>query len=397
MTYPFTSLPENLAAFCAILRRDHRFNLGPRELMDAAHGLEFADIANERAVRDVLRPILSKTYDDVRAFDPAFERFFHGGRDTRPPSETASVFDETVKDGDEAAASGAETRPSPRDTPEVAAADDLAGAGAVRDVAESEEDAVAALLRASFSPLAGEGTPLVLEPPTRAWREAAAALARRVHAGASRRWRPAVRGPRFDFRRTLRTSLRTGGEPVTPRWHAHPRRRPRFVLLIDGSRSMGASAEPPLHMAVALSAVNPSTETFTFSTMLRRVTRDTRRAAAGERRTLHIEQAWGGGTTIGACLDDFLLHFGERLLGPDTVVIIASDGLDVGNPELLRHSMARLARRSAAVVWINPLLETPGYQPTAVGMRLARPFVSVLASVSNPEDLRSLARTLRAR
>jgi uncharacterized protein with von Willebrand factor type A (vWA) domain len=79
MTFPFDSLPENLAAFCAVLRRDYRFRVGPRELIDAAHGVEFADIANERNVRDVLRPILSKTYDDVQVFDAAFDRFFGGG------------------------------------------------------------------------------------------------------------------------------------------------------------------------------------------------------------------------------------------------------------------------------------------------------------------------------
>ncbi len=397
MTYPFSSLPENLAAFCGALRRDHRFNIGPRELMDAAHGLEIADIASERAVRNVLRPILSKTYDDIREFDGAFDRFFHGAHDARSPGETTGGLDEVAEEGDEGSPAGTNKRPSSHDTTDVAVADGLGGAGVVRDVADSEGDVDAVLLRASYSPLEAEGSPLVLQPPTYAWIEAAAALVRRVPAGASRRWRPAVRGPRFDFRRTLRTSLRTGGEPVMPRWHAHPRHRPRFVLLIDGSRSMGVSAVPSLRTAVALSAVSPNTETFTFSTKLRRVTRDVRRAAAGEKRTLDVEQAWGGGTTIGVCLDDFLLHFGERLLGPDTVVMIGSDGLDVGNPELLRQSMARLARRSAAVLWINPLLDTIGYEPTAIGMSLARPYVTVLASVCDSEGLRSVARALQLR
>jgi uncharacterized protein with von Willebrand factor type A (vWA) domain len=167
------------------------------------------------------------------------------------------------------------------------------------------------------------------------------------------------------------------------------------VLLIDGSRSMSTSAAPALDLAVALSAVSPATETFTFSTMLRRVTRDTRRAAAGERRTVDLRQAWGGGTTIGVCLNEFLRVFGDRQLSPDTVVIIFSDGLDVGSPDLLRESMARLARRAAAIVWINPLLETTGYQPTALGMSLARPHVTLLTSVRDANGLRSVARQLR--
>ena len=218
-----------------------------------------------------------------------------------------------------------------------------------------------------------------------------------MQAGTSRRWRPALRGPRFDFRRTLRGSLHTAGEAMIPKWRAHPHRRPRFVLLIDGSRSMGRSADPALRVATALSALATNTETFTFSTMLRRVTRDVRRAAAGERRTLDLHEAWGGGTTIGACLNQFLLDHGARLVDHDTILLIASDGLDVGRPDLLRDTMASLARRSRAIIWINPLLATPGYQPTAAGMSVARPFISRLAAVPDPGGLRSLARSIRAR
>jgi uncharacterized protein len=398
MTYPFSSLPENLAAFCAALRRDHQFSIGPRELMDAARGLEITNITDERAVRDALRPILAKTNEDVGTFDVAFARFFLGATSPALPGREAlsTATPDAPLPGQDSGPM-LDTRPSMSGSADVEAPAADTGGGAVRYAADSDEHATATVLRAKYSPLEAEGTPLVFDPPDREWIEAAARLVARVHAGASRRWRPALRGPRFDFRRTLRTSLHTGGEPVTWRWRAHPRRQPRFVLLIDGSRSMGAFADPALHAAVALSAVRANTETFAFSTMLRRVTRDARRAASGERRTLHVQQAWGGGTTIGACLDEFLLHFSELLLSPGTVIIIASDGLDVGRPDLLRQAMAGLARRSAAVVWLNPLLDTPGYEPTAVGMSVARPYVSVLTSVRDPASLGSLARMLRVR
>ena len=85
------------------------------------------------------------------------------------------------------------------------------------------------------------------------------------------------------------------------------------------------------------------------------------------------------------------------MLGPDTVVIIASDGLDVGVPDLLRDSMASLARRTLAILWINPLLATRGYEPTAAGMRLARPFVSALTIVNQAADLETFARTYSRR
>jgi len=123
-----------------------------------------------------------------------------------------------------------------------------------------------------------------------------------------------------------------------------------------------------------------------------------RRAAAGEMRRLEgLHHAWAGGTSIGECLSDFLRRFGERMVGRDTVVIIASDGLDVGASETLQDAMRELRRRSASVVWLNPLLDTPGYEPTASGMRAARPFVDTFASVNDAAAFARLARSVRVR
>lgn len=396
MTHPFATLPENLAAFCALLRREYRFRTGPRELQDAARALEVADLADERAVRNVLRPVLSGRLEEAQVFDRAFERFFYGRRDALPPPPGPGVPPMSGGDRTRADARAAgEAHPVPE--PPFEARDIGSGTAAVRDVSDADGDAPVGVLRARYSPLEAAGPAPDLEPADREWRAAAAALADRVRARLSRRWRPARHGQRFDFRRTLRSSLHTGGEVVLPRWRSRRRRQPRFVLLVDGSRSMGTSAGPPLRMAVALTAVSPDTETFAFSTSLRRVTRDVRRAAAGERRPLHLHHAWGGGTTIGACLGEFMDRFGERLVGRETVVVISSDGLDVGGSDLLRDSMARIGRRAAAVVWLNPLAATPGYEPSAEGMRLARPFVNVLAPANDPAELHKVARALRLR
>lgn len=393
--YPFASLPENLAAFCSVLRRDYRFGIGPRELTDAARGLEVTDLTSERAVRDALRPILSRSHDDAARFDDAFDRFFRGDRAMRRAYRRHGW---DGADGPGAAEDrSSETTPSTADSVEREVAASEGVAGAVHDVEDDRGHSSAILLRASYSPIEAEGAALILEPPTKPWLDAAAALVRRVHAASSRRWHPAPRGPRFDFRRTLRTSLRTAGEPAVPRWRAHPRRQARFVVFIDGSRSMGPSAEPLLRVAAALSAVSPSTETFAFSTELRRITTHVRRAAAGQTVTLGLRQAWGGGTAIGRCLEEFLQRFGARLLRRGTVLVIASDGLDLGDTDPLRRAMAQLARRAAAVIWINPLLRTPGYQPTAIGMRVARPYVSVFTAVADPSGLRVLAGSLRIR
>jgi uncharacterized protein with von Willebrand factor type A (vWA) domain len=396
--YPFASLPENLAAFCALLRREYRFRIGPGELQDAARALGFAELASEQAVRDVLRPVLAGGFEESRVFDRAFDRFFHRVPDVRPhlPTRAVTSDDESEPHKTELRTPG---EMSELDRPPGASdvMDDISrsGSGVAHQFDDSESQHAATVVRASDSPLEAEGAVPDLEPVDREWRAAAAALTGRVRARLSRRWHPARHGPRFDFRRTLRSSLHTGGDIVTPRWRARRRREPRFVVIVDGSRSMAAYARPPLQIAVALTAVSRDTETFTFSTELRRVTRDVRRAAAGERRPLHLRYAWGGGTTIGACLDAFLRRFGERTVGRETIVIIASDGLESGETDLLSTSMAALARRAAAIIWLNPLAATAGYEPTARGMQLARPFVRVLAPANSPEGLLRIARTLR--
>jgi len=83
------------------------------------------------------------------------------------------------------------------------------------------------------------------------------------------------------------------------------------------------------------------------------------------------------------------------LLGRETVVIVASDGLDTGDPAALRETMATLRRRSAAIVWLNPLLDTAGYEPTATGMRAARASISTFTNVRDAVDLARLAVRMR--
>ena len=398
--YPFASLPANLAAFCDRLRRESGFRIGPGELRDAARALEVVDLANPRAVRDALRPVLAGTRDDSAVFDTAFARFFFPAPSGAAPDQPPSTRREPGTDaaGREAAA----RRPHHAPRADADADDTSHATGGPMTAFESsgdEEDEATRMATSSYSPLAAEAADAPELPRIdRAWRDAARLFVRRLRRGLSRRWRPASRGRRFDLRRTWRASLQTGGEPLAPRWLRRPRREPRIVLLVDGSRSMSAYARTMLQMAVALAGATRRVEVFTFSTSLQRVTDDVRRAAAGEPRRLDgLHHAWAGGTTIGACLRDFLQRFGERLVGRDTVVIIASDGLDVGAPDRLRDAMRELARRSAGIVWLNPLLATDGYEPTAAGMRAARPHIATFASVQTLDDLARLSRVVRVR
>ena len=397
--YPFGGLPENLAGFCALLRLEYGFHIGAAELIDALRALGIVDLSSERAVRFALRTVLAGTREDLTVFDAAFDRFFL----YRPSGAVDRAF---------------ALQPEPEPGPPAAAADALEGrrttlpsAAEATDISagatgpttplelDEEENEGAVVARASYSPLGVDRS----EPPEvpevdDAWIAAARALERRVQLGPSRKWRAAAKGRRFDIRRTLRASLQTGGEPIAVRWLARPRRRPRFIVLVDGSRSMSQHAGTALMLATALARATSRVEVFTFSTALQRVTTDVQRAAIGRPHRLRpLARAWGGGTTIGACLAEFLQRFGDRLLAAGAVVIVASDGLDVGESETLRAAMQALRRRSSALVWLNPLLETPGYEPTALGMSVARPYVTTFTSVNDLAGFVRLSRTLRVR
>ena len=76
------------------------------------------------------------------------------------------------------------------------------------------------------------------------------------------------------------------------------------------------------------------------------------------------------------------------------MVVICSDGLEVGDPEQLREQMARLSRLAHRIVWLNPLQESPAYEPLARGMAAALPYVDVFASGHNLASLEELGSEL---
>jgi uncharacterized protein with von Willebrand factor type A (vWA) domain len=390
--YPFGDLPANLAAFCDELRRQHHFRIGPAELRDVAQALDLVDLASERHVRNAMRPVLSSRLADSLVFDRAFDAFFFGessGLERTWPDRDVPPISRSTPPDDQARAD-----PATRQDNDNAQARQMA-VDPDNDLADSESDR--SVRRTRYSPLRGEGfATLRLEPVSDEWRDAARMFVRRVRLGVSRRWRPGLRGHRFDLRRTWRASLETGGEALSPRWLERRRRIPRFVVLVDGSRSMEQAAEGAMVLPVAL-ATEADVEAFTFSTTLRRITMAVRQAASGTAARLDLPaDAYGGGTKIGASLARFLqIHGG--MVRRTTIVFIVSDGLDVGDASPLAGAMADLRRRAASIVWCNPLIVTAGYEPTARGMAVAKPFVSLLTGVPDRRVLADLGRHLKVR
>ena len=209
----------------------------------------------------------------------------------------------------------------------------------------------------------------------------------------SRRMQPARRARgRPDLRRTVRSALRAGGEPVR-RAHLEPGRRPRrVVLLCDVSGSMEPYARALLRFLHAAVAGGSRVEAFAIGTRLTRLTRQlsARDPDAALRQAATAVVDWSGGTRLGAGVRAFNDRWGVRGLARGAVVVILSDGWDRGDPDLLAAEMARLRRVAHRVVWVNPLKASPGYAPLARGMAAALPYVDDFVeghSVASLENL----------
>ena len=100
---------------------------------------------------------------------------------------------------------------------------------------------------------------------------------------------------------------------------------------------------------------------------------------------------WAGGTRIGENLAAFNRLWGRRGLTRGAAVVIASDGWERGDPELLAAETARLRRMAHSLVWVNPLAGTAGYRPLVAGMAAALPYVDRFLPGHNLRSLEALA------
>ena len=207
----------------------------------------------------------------------------------------------------------------------------------------------------------------------------------------TRRTKPARTGRAPDLRRTIRKSLRTNGEPAELYWRRR-RLRPRpLILILDISGSMADFSRCLLQFAHSAGLAARKAEVFCFSTRLTRITRALQIRGLDEAMIRAAERVvdWEGGTRIGHCLDRFVRDWGRSGLCRGGIVVICSDGLDRGDPDVLALAMARLSRLCHRVVWMNPNRgDDPDHRPDTVGMLVADPHIDVLLS---GHDLNSLA------
>jgi uncharacterized protein with von Willebrand factor type A (vWA) domain len=234
------------------------------------------------------------------------------------------------------------------------------------------------------------------------------AEARRIIAGLtlpvrplqSRRTMAATRGQLPDWRRTMRSAMRRGGEITRFEMKARRIRWPNLVVLCDISGSMSSYSRAVLHFLHAVANAKGQgwarVHAFTFGTRLTNITRhmgardvDAALAAAGAE-----AQDWEGGTRIGQCLHAFNRDWSRRVLGQGAVVLLITDGLDRDDPDALAREMERLHLSSRKLIWLNPLLRWDGFAPRTAGIKAMLPHVDSFRAGHNIAALQGLAEAL---
>ncbi|HEY5222033.1 MAG TPA: VWA domain-containing protein [Microbacteriaceae bacterium] len=187
----------------------------------------------------------------------------------------------------------------------------------------------------------------------------------------------------IDAAKTVRDQLRHAGEPGRLHYRRPTTRPRRVVFVLDISGSMEPYADSLLRLAHrVVSAAPRTTEVFTLGTKLTRVTVPLRLHDVEKALLLAGETIpdWSGGTRLGLGLREFLNQWGQRGLARAAVVVIASDGWELGDPALLAEQMQRLHRLARAVLWSNPHSGKAGYAPVQGGIVAALPSLDGLVA-----------------
>lgn len=373
------SLTPNIVLFGRLLR-EAGLPVSTGQVLALLDALGLVDVGAREQVYHAARSLLVTRRDDLAVFDLVFHRFWRAGIGTTlVPARRARRVSEA-----ERAVQGSFTIATydafrARELECEVDIEDRSGAWSATEL----------LRRRRFA----EMSPGELEALRRLMRSMSWSAALRR----TRRLQRSPSGGVPDMRAALRGALRTGGMVMAlPRRERRLAERP-VVFLADISGSMERYARIFLQFLHAAVRQRRQVEVFVFGTRLTRLTQPLRlrnvdRAIASAAADV---VDWAGGTRIGASLHEFNHRWGRRVLRRGAVTVILSDGLDRGEPSLLRREMRFLRDRSHRVIWLNPLAGSADYAPVASGMAAAREFVDDLLAAHTLDALESFVQLLQ--
>ena len=369
-------LPRLTAALSRRLR-DQGVPTTPGRTADLARALTLVRPVARRRLYWTARAVLVSDPAQVETFDAVFASIFGGGSERRDLDPEESRVAASPREGEAPPPRELETAGVTEPGPSLAPS--AAGEAADEDAAEAEVPLLLAsddelLRRKSFDRLEPNELAQLFRLMTR--------LRLATPERRTRRYERGRHGERMDVRRTLRASLRTGGDPIRLACRRRRIARRRLVLLCDISGSMEPYARAYLQFLTCAAGSGPNAEAFVFATRLTRLTRalSSRNPDRAMRRAATAAPDWSSGTRIGDALREFNDRHGRRGMARGAIVVILSDGWERGDPMLVGREMARLARLAYRIVWVNPRVSASAFSVRSGGMVAALPHCDALVS-----------------
>lgn len=373
------TLGVNVMHFARILRRAG-LPVGPAETLAGQQALSLVDLGSRLQALTALRAVMVHRHEHQDVFDQAFDLFWRDP--TAAEQAVAMALLEAQKEKrPERPPPGsrrvAEAMARPRETGRQQ--DEPPVTDAVLTVSDRER-----LQQMDFEAMSAEE---IAEAKREIRRLVLPLDLRRT-----RRLRADPMGPVTDLRRTIRQSLKHGGEILAIARERQVSRPPPLVVLCDISGSMSRYAQILLHFLHAVTNDRDRVSVFLFGTRLSNVTRQLRYRdpEAAFQMVSHVVPDWSGGTRIGEALETFNRLWARRVLAQGAIVLLISDGLDRDGARGLAENMDRLHRSCRRLIWLNPLLRWAGFEPRSQGIRAMLPHVDEFRPVHNLASLRAL-------
>jgi len=372
--YAASTITESIVSFSQFARM-HGLNIGIQETETALLAAEKNLLADRNNFKNSLKIIFCTNPEERQIYEKLFSLYW----DTNPMDLREEKNKMNVQGMVNKKANRSLVMLGSGKTDEASAeAKNISGAN------ETER-----LQKTDFSKINGIDAGLLEEIAEKLFKEMAIRLRRRM--------KESRKEGQINLRRTIRRGIGSGGEMIDLYHRSKKPKKHRLIVLLDVSGSMDKYSFYLLRFVCALRENFRQAEAFVFSTSLIRITKALQHNYLAAVLTAISQKAdnWSGGTKIGECLKQFNDLYGKRMLNGLPFVLILSDGLDTGSPEILGQELLKIKRRSKKTIWLNPLKGMKGYEPTARGMKEALPSIDDFRTAHNLESLLALENILK--
>lgn len=378
LSSPAGRTADNIIGFARALRTAG-VPVGPGAVIDAVNAIQLVDIGNRADVFATLQAIFVKRHEHALIFAQAFDLFFRAADEWKQMLDSVPLPDQARKKPPPASRRVQEafSQSQVTETPQ-AKAEEIRLSVSDKEILQKKDFA--------------QMTASEIAEVTRAIADMKLPQAELR----TRRYRPDARGRRLDMRRTLRGSLRTGGDIVDIYRLGRIEKPAPIVALLDISGSMSEYTRLFLHFLHAITDARKRVSVFLFGTRLTNVTRALRARDPDEALAScsSAVEDWAGGTRIATSLHTFNKLWGRRVLGQGAIVLLISDGLEREADTRLAFEMDRLHRSCRRLIWLNPLLRYGGFEPKAQGIKMMLPHVDEFRPVHNLKSIDGLIEAL---